>query len=77
MAHHYKMRNRNSNFRCSRGAAILGRNGRYQKNNPTADENWNQSILPLNYGATDTYFITDELGNILTDDNGNQLVWRV
>ena len=70
--------NRDRSKNCSRGgAAILGRNGKYQINNKTADQNWNQSILPLSYGIVETYFITDELGNILTDDLGNQLVWKV
>jgi len=61
----------------TRGAAVLGRNGKYQIDNKTADYIWNQSILPLSYGTVQTYYITDDFGNILTDDNGNRLIWKI
>ena len=67
---------------CGRsGVAVLGRNGKYQINNETADDIWNQSILPISYGRPDvgeTFYLLDHNNPtiILTDDGGIKLTWQ-
>ena len=74
--------NRNERRRScrNRGAAILGRNGKYQINNKTADYIWDQSILPLSYSiGTDieTFYLLDHVTlDILTDGSNNKLTWQ-